>query len=108
MCELCKATGKRLQIDHCHESGYVRGLVCAKCNSALRMHEEGRKPDEKCAAFLSSYRPLGSGARQHTPGRMMRVPDLLWQAAQTCAAERGETVGDVVRRALHDYVKEQR
>jgi predicted HicB family RNase H-like nuclease len=44
--------------------------------------------------------------RPKTPGRQVRVPDLLWQAAQARAAERGETVSDVIRRALHDYVKE--
>ncbi len=42
-----------------------------------------------------------------TPGRMIRVPERVWRAAQTRAAERGETVSDVVRRALHDYVKGQ-
>jgi hypothetical protein len=40
-----------------------------------------------------------------TPGRNVRVPDDLWVAAQAKADERGETVSDVVRRALERYVR---
>lgn len=37
VCALCKGTnGKnKLHIDHDHETGAVRGLLCAKCNSLL-------------------------------------------------------------------------
>ena len=38
-----------------------------------------------------------------TPQRSVRVPDAIWQAAQAEAAERGETVTDVVVRALRRY-----
>jgi len=40
-----------------------------------------------------------------TPGRNVRVPDELWHAAQAKADERGESVSDVVRRALEKYVR---
>jgi negative regulator of replication initiation len=39
-----------------------------------------------------------------TPARAVRVEDDLWQAAQQQAALRGETVSDVIRRALQRYV----
>lgn len=41
----------------------------------------------------------------HTPNRVVRVSDELWQAAQAKAAEKGETISEVVRRALERYVK---
>jgi hypothetical protein len=40
-----------------------------------------------------------------TPLRNIRVPNDLWQMAMAKAVERGETVSDVVRRALERYVK---
>jgi predicted HicB family RNase H-like nuclease len=36
--------------------------------------------------------------------RGVRVPDDLWAAAAARAAQQGETVSDVVRRALAEYV----
>ena len=39
-----------------------------------------------------------------TPHRTVRVPDDEWHAAQARAAELGETLTDVVRRALREYV----
>jgi hypothetical protein len=37
-CAICRQTcvsGRRLQVDHCHLSGAVRGLLCINCNTAL-------------------------------------------------------------------------
>jgi hypothetical protein len=31
-CEICGSSDKRLVIDHDHESGRVRGLLCDRCN----------------------------------------------------------------------------
>ncbi len=38
-CAICGAIpaelGRSLAVDHCHETGKVRGLLCDKCNTAL-------------------------------------------------------------------------
>ena len=39
------------------------------------------------------------------PIRTLRVPDDLWDAAKGIAAERGESLSDVLRAALARYVK---
>ena len=39
------------------------------------------------------------------PNRAIRIPDDEWQAAQEAARTNGETVSEVVRRALRRYVK---
>lgn len=38
------------------------------------------------------------------PHRTVRVPDELWEAAKRIAADRDETVTDVIIRALERYV----
>ncbi len=43
-CAICEKTpeeaGKRLSVDHDHETGDVRGLLCQSCNLALGMIED--------------------------------------------------------------------
>ena len=40
-CAICnRIPDKRLAVDHCHTSGKVRGLLCAKCNSGLAFYED--------------------------------------------------------------------
>jgi Autographiviridae endonuclease VII len=35
-CAICRSTPTTvLSVDHCHETGVVRGLLCTSCNSAL-------------------------------------------------------------------------
>ena len=41
-----------------------------------------------------------------TPRRSVRVPTDLWQAAKEKAKRRGETVTDVIIRALKAYVRD--
>lgn len=45
------------------------------------------------------------GAQGKHPARTVRVPDELWAAVTAKAAERGESVADVVRRALARYIR---
>lgn len=40
-CAICLAKDSRLLVDHCHESGVVRGLLCNRCNVGLGFVESG-------------------------------------------------------------------
>lgn len=61
-------------------------------------------PDESRASVLTAE-TMRAMRETHTPPRSVRIPDELWQAAKTKAAENGETVTDVIVRALERYVK---
>ena len=43
-CAICSMTpeenGRRLDVDHCHETGKVRGLLCHNCNSMLGLAKD--------------------------------------------------------------------
>src|SRR6476469_6189244 len=41
VCAICKGVhGRRLAVDHNHETGKVRGLLCGSCNAALFLLED--------------------------------------------------------------------
>jgi hypothetical protein len=54
VCAVCGGIeeGRRLAVDHCHESGVVRALLCTSCNWQLGVYEIFR---EKAQAFLATY-----------------------------------------------------
>lgn len=39
-CKICGETTDDLCIDHCHDSGNVRGLLCRKCNSGIGLLQD--------------------------------------------------------------------
>jgi cupin superfamily acireductone dioxygenase involved in methionine salvage len=45
VCKICRSdkagnTGQCFAVDHCHESGKIRGLLCIKCNARLGWFEK--------------------------------------------------------------------
>ena len=58
-CKLCltdKPLGPRnsFVVDHCHETGKVRGLLCNHCNTGIGKLHDDPELLEKAAAYIKS------------------------------------------------------
>lgn len=43
-CAICeRVSSKRLNVDHCHATGKIRGLLCHKCNIAIGMFDDNSR-----------------------------------------------------------------
>jgi hypothetical protein len=64
VCSICKksetalgsgGTRRPLSVDHCHESGRVRGLLCSKCNTAIGLMDDDKTRLRIAAQYLERY-----------------------------------------------------
>jgi hypothetical protein len=63
LCALCKAA-KRLQVDHDHSTGRIRGLLCLACNHAIPSCWESAQWRRRALKYLRRQGPLfASSAR---------------------------------------------
>lgn len=59
-CAICKTSGKNLVVDHCHQSGQVRGLLCSNCNAALGFLKDSVEVFIRAAEYLRAARKFPS------------------------------------------------
>ena len=55
-CAICLAeTDETLHVDHCHDTGVVRGLLCGNCNRALGLLKENSEIVSRAAKYLKRF-----------------------------------------------------
>lgn len=56
-CAICgkheERKGYRLAVDHCHESGRVRGILCTNCNRGIGLFRDSTDLIERAIKYLS-------------------------------------------------------
>lgn len=59
-CEICneRVEGKNKHIDHCHESQFVRGILCHRCNLGLGYFKDNELRLFSAIAYLRKARNL--------------------------------------------------
>jgi hypothetical protein len=56
LCEIChKPSLKPLNVDHNHETGKVRGLICLQCNHAIGLFRENLDSIKSAVVYLEKY-----------------------------------------------------
>lgn len=58
ICEKPCKSGRKLAIDHCHNTDRVRGLLCMNCNRAIGWLEDDVDRLMAAAAYILSYRDI--------------------------------------------------
>jgi len=78
-CYICRrATGarKRLSVDHCHVTGFVRGLLCSPCNKNVLGHlRDDREALIRAVDYLDRFPAFQAGVRVITPDLREEVTD---------------------------------
>lgn len=59
VCAICgNSAEKNLSVDHDHETGQLRGLLCQNCNLGLGLFGDSAERLKRAAAYLEKYRPV--------------------------------------------------
>ena len=52
-----KNKGNTACVDHCHETGKVRGILCAKCNKALGLFNDNLISLQNAFNYIDYHKP---------------------------------------------------
>lgn len=56
LCAICQQPMEKVCVDHDHEPGEVRGLLCTQCNVMLGMSKDNTDTLARAIAYLNRYK----------------------------------------------------
>lgn len=73
VCDICaKGDSRRLCLDHCHETGIVRGMLCRACNTSLGLLCDDRDVIIKMVRYLDNAEVTKTCQQESTNGEDAR------------------------------------
>lgn len=63
VCAICQEpchTGRALAVDHCHETGRIRGLLCNRCNQAIGILQDSPHNCLAAAKYLQQTKQIST------------------------------------------------
>ena len=54
-CAICGSNPKKLNIDHNHSTGYLRGLLCDGCNTAIGLLQDSESIVQSAVEYIKKY-----------------------------------------------------
>jgi hypothetical protein len=67
LCAICLKKPLKFHVDHCHESGIVRALLCSKCNTSLGLLQEDVEIFNRAIKYLEKHKGLKNGVGFNVP-----------------------------------------
>ncbi len=55
ICAICKKTDEKSAVDHCHQTGKIRGVLCMSCNLALGFFKDDIETMQKAINYLKEF-----------------------------------------------------
>ena len=52
LCAICKMPNKKLNVDHCHKTNEVRGILCNKCNFLIGLAGDNKIILQNAVTYL--------------------------------------------------------
>lgn len=68
-CAICRIEengAKRFHVDHCHDTGVVRGILCTKCNIGIGALRDDSDLVMRAFLYLENFLVVAERARQET------------------------------------------
>lgn len=84
-CKLC-LRARKLQVDHDHETGFFRGLLCSHCNTGIGMFEDDPETLERAIAYLKEHNRWRFGRKIES--ELSLNPETLLQTDYIAEAEK--------------------
>ncbi len=68
-CAICKCTCKNLVIDHCHNTGLIRELLCNNCNTGIGLLKNDTEIFLNAIHYIKKYGDLLNGEKEEGRGQ---------------------------------------